>query len=240
MKWVGYTILFYVAMACGIAHAGQLDITLVSNGGLSMDLGYSDEATFQADAKKVMDYFFSKEPYKSRAQDIRFYAIWNPKPLGCKRSSTTSRLITCNSLTARQVVEAAGIPAEKGLILVNTTNYGGGGGAQFAVSYRGSQMKQVALHEFAHSLAGVSDEYTLYSTSGTPSEAYFQNCWRGASAPDAAWVKGCRHPNWWRQRIQKPDGTWANSVMQGLGYAEFNPISQTLIRQAIDRWVNSP
>ena len=213
------------------ASNGRLDIVLLPS-------GYTSEVTFRADAQKVIAAHQAREPYASRAEQLAWSVLWTTTPIPCSRSTSTTRLITCNQTVAANVVVNAGLPMEKGIILVNTTSYGGSGGGRFAVSYRGSQMVQVTVHEFGHTLASLKDEYNLYTSKGTVQERWYANCWMGAASPvDAGvWVKGCYRPNFWRQRAIKPDGSQTNSVMHSLAYSQFNELSRDLLTDAIDDW----
>lgn len=232
------SLIFLTALP---AWAGQLDIVIVSNGGLSSELGYSDQARFEADALRVMSYHMAREPYLSRSADIVWHTLWQSTSLGCKRSSTMSRLITCNQESARLAVQAAGLPVERGIILVNTTGYGGSGGTPFTVAYNGyttsSDPLKVAFHEFGHTLGGLVDEYNLYPTNGTQTNAWYGQCWKGVLAPTmpGTWVKGCYRPNFWRQKVGI-----GNSVMHSLNNPAFNPKSLELLNARIDAWVNQP
>jgi hypothetical protein len=53
------------------------------------------------------------------------------------------------------------------LIMVNTTRYGGCGGARAVYAAGNSSATEIAVHELGHSLAGLADEYESYSTCGT-------------------------------------------------------------------------
>jgi hypothetical protein len=226
--------------------ADQLDVVILSNGGASAEMGYSDETRFRADAQRVQDYHLAREPYKSRVADIAWHVLWNTTPLGCKRSSSTSRLITCNESLAREQVLAAGLPMERGILLVNTTGYGGSGGYRFAVAYNGcstcSDPVKVALHEFGHTLGNLADEYNFSWANGTNADAWYGQCWKGLTAPSApgSWVKGCYRPNYWRQKAVKPDGSLSDSVMKSLGYTQFNQKSLELLNARLDYWKNQP
>lgn len=223
------------------ASAGQLDVTIV---GSSTGAMACTESVFRAEAQAQIDYHMAREPYKSRVADIAWHIVWTQRDLGLKRSATTSRLILVNQASARDAVLAAGLPVERGLVIACTTSYGGSGGAPFAVTYRGTDGRKVGLHEFGHTLGLAKDEYNLTSGSVACNDAqpWVGQCWRGCGPPPGPepWATGCYAPNLKRQKVQKPDGTWTNSVMYALSYPQFNQKTIELIHRALDTWVAAP
>lgn len=75
----------------------------------------------------------------------------------------TDRLLYVDETTTQNILEAAlidtNIIAEMRFVTVNSSKYGGGGG--YFATYAGENLDslEVALHESAHSFAGLADEY---------------------------------------------------------------------------------
>ena len=76
-------------------------------------------------------------------------------------NSGTRRLLVCNSANVIAAVSAAVPQWHAILVLVNSTVYGGGGGA-VATSSLAPGALEVALHELGHSAFGLADEYEYY------------------------------------------------------------------------------
>jgi hypothetical protein len=53
------------------------------------------------------------------------------------------------------------------IIMVNTTRYGGCGGARATFAAGNGSGREIAIHELGHSLAGLADEYHSYTACGT-------------------------------------------------------------------------
>lgn len=216
----------------------KLNVAIVANGG--SPYGYIDQARFKSDAQQVINYFISKEPFKSRANDLQFHPLWNTQSLDAYKDG---RWLTVNQSKARAVVQAAGVPVERGLVLVHGAGYGGSGSIPFAVASNGDKMRKVALHEFGHALGGLHDEYLRSTTAGPVDNRLTRNCWMGAAVPTGVggtWAQGCRYPNWWRQKAVRQDGTLGESLMKNVDAPAFNAVSIQLLNAAIDYWVSQP
>lgn len=72
------------------------------------------------------------------------------------------RLLGSNNGTATAVLNAQLPEWNQGLILVNTTIYGGSGGTVGVTSLSGT-WENIAIHEFGHSAFGLADEYEYWS-----------------------------------------------------------------------------
>ena len=158
--------------------------------------------------------------------------------LGCVHDASVTRLITCNNTTVTSVVNNAGAPYDKIVVLVKDSSYGGSGGA-IAVSYNGSSAPQVVTHEFGHTLGGLLDEYNLYSTNGTLDGKTYVNCYAGAP-PNSQWdglvsssayAVGCKYPNWYRSS--------SCSIMLTLSCQYFNAVSQAQLNTKLDVYAGS-
>ena len=132
---------------------------------------------FVDDAKIATEALFEHEPFKSMRNRFNIVAvespsvdsgtsepskgIWRNTALGSHFDTFYSDryLTTLNLKSLHDVL--AGTPYEHIIVLVNTQEYGGGG---ILNSYNLSMThhpmyKQVVVHEFGHSFAGLADEY---------------------------------------------------------------------------------
>lgn len=141
--------------------------------------GYKKEEmpVFIKDAQIATDALFEHEPFKSMRDRFNIIAvesssvdsgtsqpsknIWYNTVLGSHFDTFYSNryLTTLNLKNLHDVL--SGTPYEHIIVLVNTSEYGGGG---ILNSYNLSMThhpfyKQVVVHEFGHSFAGLADEY---------------------------------------------------------------------------------
>lgn len=199
----------------------------------------ADALRFQQDVDRVVAHLLTYEPYASRSDQIHVHSVDNTTvDLGCVHDAITNRLITCNDSAVVSVVNDAGAPYDKIIVLVNDPNYGGSGGS-IAVSYNGDSAPQVVVHEFGHSLGELLDEYNLYSSNGSTDGGTYANCYAG-TPPDTTWnglaaptdyAGGCKFPNWYRSS--------SCSIMLSLGCPYFNAVSQRLLNAKLDFFAGS-
>ena len=141
--------------------------------------GYTKDemSIFLTDVKTATEALFEHEPFVSMRDRFNIVAvesesqesgtskpsegIWKKTVLGSHFDTFYSSryLTTLNIKKLHDVL--AGIPYEHIIVLVNTNEYGGGG---ILNSYNLSMthhpyFKQVVVHEFGHSFAGLADEY---------------------------------------------------------------------------------
>ena len=141
--------------------------------------GYSKDEmpTFLEDARIATEALFEHEPFKTKRNRFNIIAVesasddsgtsvpskgvWKNTVLGSHFDTFYSNryLTTLNLKNLHDVL--AGTPYEHIIVLVNTSEYGGGG---ILNSYNLSMthhplFKQVVVHEFGHSFAGLADEY---------------------------------------------------------------------------------
>lgn len=160
--------------------------TLMKNGSLAecVDLvlvaeGYTEAEMdkFYKDCDRTMEALFTHEPFATLKNRFNVLAvaspskqsgpsqplknIWTETTLGSNYSTfymdrylTTSRDHRLNDILS-------GVPFEHIIILVNTPVYGSGGifNQWMTVSSDHATFKQVMVHEFGHSYAGLGDEY---------------------------------------------------------------------------------
>lgn len=149
--------------------------------------GYKQEEmnVFLNDAKTANDAIFAHEPFKKYKGRFNVIAVMSPsEESGCSEPSAgiwrktalnshfdtfySDRYLTTLNLKDMHDI-LAGTPYEHIIVLVNTNKYGGGG---ILNSYNLSmthhdKFKQVVVHEFGHSFAGLADEYA-YETEDIP------------------------------------------------------------------------
>lgn len=218
MKRLWYTLIFYSAMACGIAHAGQLTVAITGD-------GYTNDTQFQMDAALVQQTIMGMAPYNARPQDLKWVIVPNTTTdLGCQ-VGWLSRILSCN-LSAVTTYVSNYTLYNKIIVLVNTPTYGGQGGSTATVCYNGDP--RVCAHEFGHTLAGLLDEYVLYGT-GTVAERLNKNCYMSTNDSTHYPYVGCNYANWSRAH--------PTCLMKELSANTFCPICQGLINQAIDSYV---
>lgn len=132
---------------------------------------------FRKDAARFTEYLFEHEPFRSRRDDFNVWmlplvsedsgpdipriGLWNQTVLGSAfHTFYIERYLTAPDyrLLANAV---SGSPFDAIYVIVNTKKYGGGG----IYNYYGLSMsdhqtcKEVFVHEFGHSFAGLADEY---------------------------------------------------------------------------------
>lgn len=141
--------------------------------------GYREEEmdSFINHASKIANEILRYEPYASNKDKFNFVAVMTPSresgvsiPLKNQWRDTAfgshySTFYSSRYLTTPHVQKLhdslSGIPYEHIIILVNTTEYGGGGiynSYQIAAANHPLTLP-VAVHEFGHSFGGLADEY---------------------------------------------------------------------------------
>ncbi|RPI52400.1 MAG: peptidase M64 [Acidobacteria bacterium] len=151
----------------GPAHR-KVDLLLISE-------GYSIEqaAKFRADAARLVEALFALEPFRSRRADfnVRTLAVRGAQlsvqfnVFGLERYA-----LTYDNRALRNL--AASAPYDIVEVLMNESKYGGGGifNQQSTVAASNESAEYVFIHELAHNLAGLGDEYvgTVTYATGAP------------------------------------------------------------------------
>jgi len=135
----------------------KVDLLIISE-------GYSLEQAgkFRADAERLVNALFALEPFKSRRADfnVRTLAL-RGAPLSVQFNvfGLERYALTYDNRALRNMAAAA--PYDVVEVLVNATKYGGGGifNQQSTVAASGEAAEYVFIHELAHNLAGLGDEY---------------------------------------------------------------------------------
>lgn len=217
--------------------------------------------TFLADARKAMGYLFSYEPFKSMRDRFSIVAVESPSEESgtsypskgvWKRTALSSHFDTFYSnryLTTLHLKDLhdwlAGIPYEHIIVLVNTSEYGGGG---ILNSYNLSMthhrnFRPVVVHEFGHSFAGLADEYAyeeeqvpMYPADVEPWEKNittkvdFHGKWENliGKDPKAGFYEGAGYT------LKGVYRAYPDCRMRTNEYPEFCPACQQAIRKVID------
>ena len=135
----------------------KVDLLLISDG-----YSPSQAAAFRADTAKLLDALFALEPFKSRRADFNVRALHVPaSPLSVEFNifGLERYALTYDNRTLRNTAAAA--PYDVVEVLLNETKYGGGGifNQQSTVAAANESAAYVFIHELAHNLAGLGDEY---------------------------------------------------------------------------------
>ena len=150
----------------------KIDLVILAEGYSNLEMD-----KFVSDAKRVTDYLFEEEPFKSEKEKFNIKAVLTPsaesgtdipgeniyKNTHFNTSFYTfdlPRYLTTSDM--KNVYDAAAVvPYDHIYVLVNTERYGGGGFYNFiTVCTADNELtKEVFVHEFGHGFAGLGDEY---------------------------------------------------------------------------------
>jgi len=141
--------------------------------------GYTadEQDQFDADVKKYTENLFSIPPFDRLKHLINIWSVFVPSPEsgtdipgeGIYRQTTLnttdytfglSRYITTTDMESLHD-QAAAVPSDQLVILINSERYGGGGiFNHYASVTAGHPLSMIVMvHEFGHSFAGLGDEY---------------------------------------------------------------------------------
>jgi hypothetical protein len=152
--------------------ATKVDLLILGDGYREADL-----PKFHADVKRLTDKLFETEPFKSRKADFNVRAIDLPSPLsGVNRPRTADYrrtalgvsynifdseryALTLDNRSMRDIASLA--PYDFLEILINETQYGGGGifNDHATAAVDTAFADYIFVHEFGHHFAGLGDEY---------------------------------------------------------------------------------
>lgn len=150
----------------------KVDIVILAEGYTAAEL-----EKFKGDAKRVTQYLFEEEPFKSENEKFNVSAVLTPSLesgtdipgeniyKNTRFNSTfytfdVSRYLTTSDM--KNILDAAAVvPYDHIYVLVNSERYGGGGFYNFlsVCTADNSLTKEVFVHEFGHGFAGLGDEY---------------------------------------------------------------------------------
>ena len=141
-------------------------------------IGYTleEKEKMMSDLRAMTEYMFAEEPYKSLKNKIAITAVERyaqesgiggldgkniqNSDLGVEYNTFGSPryIMTRNLWELYDVIDQ--IPCDAMILVCNSDTYGGGGIYNYyATCYMGTKSKEVIVHEFSHSFAGLGDEY---------------------------------------------------------------------------------
>jgi hypothetical protein len=137
--------------------SGAVDLLLISDGYSS-----GQAARFQADALRLVGALFALEPFKSRRANFNvrtLYVPGSPASVDFNIFGLERYALASDNRALRDIAAVA--PYDVIQILTNETKYGGGGifNQQSTVAAGNRSSEYVFIHELAHNLAGLGDEY---------------------------------------------------------------------------------
>jgi hypothetical protein len=198
-----------------------------------------EQPRFDQDVNTFLTALFQKQPYQTFASYYNVHTVFRASAESGADHPDANPPIYRNTVydcsyniggTARclyvqnasqALADAALAPANEGriLVMVNDSRYGGCA-STFAVSYNGTSMAEVQIHELGHSLGDLADEYDYAGqtyTGGEPGEANVTisptgqkwSIWHGTEGVSA--FEGARYCQWgiWRPK--------SNCLMRSLG-----------------------
>lgn len=208
------------------AVADRLNILIIASG-----FDASDMNEFNIKARELKDHILAREPFRSFKGNIEVNFHENLLNMDCTVGcGGIPRLICCHSEKVIIAAVNSGYMFDEIIVLHNTDTYSGGGFREisdayktnsyssYAMSYTGSQFKEVALHEFGHSFGNLCDEYT-YSSEGYIYNLCVncrENCGDWKSISETCQASCDSESDYFR-----PD----NSVMLSRSYPDFNDVS---------------
>jgi hypothetical protein len=150
----------------------KIDIVILAEGYSTLEMN-----KFKEDAKRVTNYLFDEEPFKSEKTKFNVTAVLTSSLESgtdipgehvykntCFNSTfytfDVSRYLTTSDM--RPILDAAAnVPYDHIYVLVNAERYGGGGFYNFLTVCTADNdlTKEVFVHEFGHGFAGLADEY---------------------------------------------------------------------------------
>jgi hypothetical protein len=163
----------------------KADIAILGDGYTQAEYG-----KFSADARRAAAYLFSVEPFRSRIGDFNVHCVFSPSAqsgvtdayLGLERDTVlrsayyaggSERALAAGDNEALREIAAA-VAYDFLLVLANARRYGGSayfGGPAFA-AIDSAAARYLVLHEFAHVIGGLADEYYVPTAYGP---TYFSN-----------------------------------------------------------------
>ena len=167
------------AIFTGGAPHSKVDLAILGDGYLE-----AEYPKFVKDAARAAGYLFSVEPFRRRQRDFNVRSVFAPSatsgvtdPYLGLRKETVFRTTYYTGGSERALGEgdpyavreaAAAVPYDFLLILANARRYGGSAyfGGPAVVAIDSGAARYLVIHEFAHALAGLADEYYIPAAGG--------------------------------------------------------------------------
>lgn len=173
-----------------------------------------------SDVTSTVNGMFEKEPYKSIKSSFNVYAIKVPSNVSGAAEDPNElidnyfgstfnyagieRLLVASKTEKVNSVLASNFPDyDQAIVIVNTSRYGGSGGAISCHSTH-NKVVDLALHELGHSYAKLADEYTSGTTGESPNRTANNDPntvkWKEFMGQDGIgiYAHDAPHDNWYR------------------------------------------
>jgi hypothetical protein len=187
----------------------KVDIAILGDGYLE-----SERAKFVADAKRAAGYLFSVDPFNRHIGDFNVHAVFAASAqngvtdpyLGLSRDTVfrctygagpAERTLSASDENAVREAASA-VPYDFALVLANSRRYGGSAyfGGPAVVAIDSAAARYLVLHEFAHVIGGLAEEYYI-ADDGRPTSSGNIEPWHPNVTTDAANAK-------WRTPLGEP------------------------------------
>jgi hypothetical protein len=158
---------------------GKVDIAILGDG-----YPESEHAKFVADAKRAAGYLFSVDPFSKHIRDFNVHAVFAASAetgvtdpyLGLNRNTVfrcaygagpAERTLAASDENAVREAASA-VPYDFALVLANSRRYGGSAffGGPAVVAIDSVAARYLVLHEFAHVIGGLAEEYYIPDDGG--------------------------------------------------------------------------
>lgn len=222
----------------------KVDIAILGDG-----YREADYAKFVDDARRAAGYLLSVEPFQSRRSDFNVRAVFAASadsgvtdPYLGIRGNTVFRstyfsggseraLATGDDYALREAASA--VPYDFLLVLANARRYGGSAyfGGPAVVAIDSAAARYLVIHEFAHAIGGLADEYYVPSAGGP--------AYGGNVEPWYPNVTISPTSGKWRERLSAPasqPAVW-NKAQYDNEFAQYVKRYQTLREQGADETV---
>ncbi|MCC7486930.1 MAG: hypothetical protein IT529_18320 [Burkholderiales bacterium] len=159
--------------------AAKVDVAILGDG-----YREAEYPKFAADARRAAEYLFSVDPFRARRDDFNVNAVFVPSAesgvtdpylgiardtaFGCAYGSGAAERTLAAGRSRALYDAAAAAPYDFLLVLANARRYGGSAryGGPAVVAIDSAAARYLVVHEFAHAVAGLADEYYVPAAGG--------------------------------------------------------------------------